>query len=237
MFDNLRADILEAGKLNMDPGWFNQRVRILFHPGTIAVANYRFRHWTLGVRIPVVRQLLQVFALFVAYWVQLLTGVDIDPRAEIGPGLVIHTPYGVLVGAVKVGANCTVQHGVAITNGAGRVGENVYFGPGAKVIGRANIGNNVVVVANSLVLTDVPDNSTVVGVPARIRLPRGTDDGGRSITRVLKEREQARSGRIPGDGQTAAHRQHATDGQTPGAGQTPGDGRTSRDGQTVGGGG
>jgi len=64
----------------------------------------------------------------------------------------------------------------------------VYFGPGAKVIGHARIGNNVVVVANSLVMTDVPDNTTVIGVPARIRLPRGRDDGGRSITRVISQR-------------------------------------------------
>jgi serine O-acetyltransferase len=192
MFDNLRADIREARKLNVDPGWWSQHVRILFHPGTLAVANYRFRHWSLGVRVPVVGLLLRVVAHLVGYCVQLLTGVDIDPRAEIGPGLVVHTPYGVLVGAVQVGANCIIQHGVAITNGAGRVGDNVYFGPGAKVIGRANIGNNVVVVANSLVLTDVPDDTTVLGVPARIRLPRGTDDGGRSITRVLKERQAVR---------------------------------------------
>jgi serine acetyltransferase len=58
---------------------------------------------------------------------------------------------------------------VAITNGVRSVGNNVYFGPGAKVIGRATVGNNVRVVANSVVMTDVPDNLTVVGVPARIR--------------------------------------------------------------------
>jgi serine O-acetyltransferase len=85
--------------------------------------------------------------------------------------------------------NCVIQHGVAITNGAGRIGDNVYFGPGAKVIGRANVGNNAVVVANSLVMSDVPDNTTVVGVPARIRLPRGSDDRGRSITRFMRERQ------------------------------------------------
>ena len=49
------------------------------------------------------------------------------------------------------------------------MGDDVYFGPGAKVIGRAAIGNNVRVVANSVVMTDVADNLTVVGVPARIR--------------------------------------------------------------------
>jgi len=74
------------------------------------------------------------------------------------------------------------------------------------VIGHARIGNNVVVVANSLVMTNVPDNTTVIGVPARIRLPRGRDDGGRSITRVITERmapnaeKSSQAGSIPTNG-------------------------------------
>ena len=63
--------------------------------------------------------------------------------------------------------------GVLITGGAKGVGDNVYFGPGAKVIGDTRIGNNVVVAANSLVITDVPDNCTVIGVPARITVGVG----------------------------------------------------------------
>jgi serine O-acetyltransferase len=98
-----------------------------------------------------------------------VTGVEISPRAEIGPGLVVHTTHGVFIAETRIGRNCVVQHGVAITNGVRSVGDNVYFGPGAKVIGRAAVGNNVRVVANSVVMTDVPDNLTVVGVPARIR--------------------------------------------------------------------
>jgi len=201
MFDNLRADIREARKVNVDLDWWGQHVKILFHPGTLAVTTHRYRHWTLGLRVPLLGPLFRVIGMFVGYWIQLATGVDIDPRADLGPGFVIHTPYGAMVGAVKMGANCIVQHGVAVTNGAGRIGDNVYFGPGAKVIGRANIGNNVVVVANSLVLTDVQSNTTVMGVPARIRLPRGTDDGGRSITRVLKERQPNPVG-APADGRS-----------------------------------
>jgi serine O-acetyltransferase len=183
MFDFVRADIREARRLNVDRDWASQHVKVFLQPGTAAVLNYRYRRWALGVRVPVLGQLLRAWGLFFGYGVQLATGVDISPDAEIGPGLVCHTAHGVLVGAVRIGANCVVQHGVALTHGSGRIGDNVYFGPGAKVIGFANIGNNVVVVANSLVMTDVPDNTTVMGVPARIRLPRGTDAGGRSITR------------------------------------------------------
>jgi serine O-acetyltransferase len=117
--------------------------------------------------------------------VEIVTGIVISPGADIGPGFVVHTPFGVFVGPTKIGANCVVQHGVVISYGVRSVGDNVFFGPGAKVIGNAKIGNNVVVVANSVVITDVPDNLTVAGVPVRIRLPRGS---------TLKFREGAERG-------------------------------------------
>jgi len=74
---------------------------------------------------------------------------------------------------VKIGANCTFSSGVLIGSGCRSVGDNVYFGAGCKIVGDAKIGNNVVIVANSVVLTDVPDNTTIMGVPARIKLPGG----------------------------------------------------------------
>lgn len=104
---------------------------------------------------------------------RLLTGVIIDPHAEIGPGLLVHSPYAVLVGGTRIGANCTVQSGVLISAGSRGIGDNVYFGAGSKLLADTKIGNNVVIVANSLVLTDVADNTTIVGVPARIRLRGG----------------------------------------------------------------
>jgi hypothetical protein len=87
--------------------------------------------------------------------------------------MVIHTPYGVFIPPVKIGANCTFTTGTLIASGCKSVGDNVYFGAGCKIIGDVTIGNNVVVVANSVVLTDVPDNITIMGVPARIKLPGG----------------------------------------------------------------
>lgn len=194
MFDTLRADIGEARKINVGSSWTEQHIKVWLQPGMAAVVCYRYRNWVLGVHIPGVRQILSALGLVWGYWTAALTGVDISPLAEIGPGFVVHTAHGVLVGQVTMGSNCIVQSGVALTYGTGRVGNNVYFGPGAKVIGHARIGNNVVVVANSLVMTDVPDNTTVIGVPARIRLPRGRDDGGRSITRVVTQRVSSASG-------------------------------------------
>ena len=170
MLDNVRADLEHARIINgLSPGWFNRWVKTPLHPGTVAVMNYRFAARVLRLRTPVLRQLGLLSAMVLRRVVQIVTGVEISARAEIGPGLVVHTTHGVFIAETRIGRNCVVQHGVAITHGVRSIGDNVYFGPGAKVIGRAAIGNNVRVVANSVVMTDVSDDLTVVGVPARIR--------------------------------------------------------------------
>jgi serine O-acetyltransferase len=170
MFDNVRADLEQARVINgLPPGWLNLWVKTPLHPGAVAVMTYRLSSWVRRCHVPVVRQVLLTVTVILRRIVELVTGVEISTRAEIGPGLVVHTTHGVFIAETRIGRNCVVQHGVAITHGVRSVGDNVYFGPGAKVIGRAAVGNNVRVVANSVVMTDVPDNLTVVGVPARIR--------------------------------------------------------------------
>jgi serine O-acetyltransferase len=173
MFENLKADLnMALGDGATEPTW-GRKVKGLFRLSMWPVLSYRFSHWTLKIRIPVLRQGLRLLAALLERWSELFTGVHIAEDAEIGPGLVVHTLYGINIGATRIGANCTVQMGVLIAAGSRGIGDNVYFGAGAKVIGDTRIGNNVVVVANSLVLTDVADNTTIVGVPARIRLPGG----------------------------------------------------------------
>ena len=170
MFDNVRADLEHAREVNgLSPGAFSLWVKTPLHLGSIAVLTYRLSAWARRVRVPVLRQAILVFATIERRFVELITGVQISPRAEIGPGLVVHTTHGVFISETRIGRNCVVQHGVAITHGVRSIGNDVYFGPGAKVIGRAAIGNNVRVVANSVVMTDVADNLTVIGVPARIK--------------------------------------------------------------------
>ena len=170
MLDNVRADLEHARVINgLPPGWFSRCVKTPLQPGAVAVLDYRFGFWARRVKVPVLRQLLILVAMILHKVIEVVTGVEISARAEIGPGLVVHTTHGVFIAETRIGRNCVVQHGVAITHGVRSVGDNVYFGPGAKVIGRAAIGNNVRVVANSVVMTDVADNLTVVGVPARIR--------------------------------------------------------------------
>jgi serine O-acetyltransferase len=170
MFDNLRADFqANLGHRKLERGWW----RVLLRLETPAIICYRYSHWVVNLRIPVVRQLLLIPALIFQRLTQIFLGIFISPDAEIGPGLVIHTPYAINVAPVKIGANCTLQSGVLIGSGVRSIGDNVYFGAGCKIIGDGKIGNNVVIVANSVVLTDVPDDTTIMGVPARIKLRGG----------------------------------------------------------------
>ncbi|MBZ5597236.1 MAG: serine acetyltransferase [Acidobacteriia bacterium] len=181
MLDNLRGDFAKNRadrKFTLESGGWSRSVwlsnlRILAAMNTWTIITYRFAHWVVKLRIPVVKQLLMIVAVVLERWVRLWTGIIIDRDAEIGPGLVVHTPYAVFVGATRIGANCTVCSGVVISAGSRGIGDNVFFGPGAKLLGTAKVGNNVVIMANSLVLTDVPDDTTIVGVPARIRLRGG----------------------------------------------------------------
>ena len=138
MFDNVRADLEHARAVNgQPPGWLNLWVKTPLHPGVVAVLSYRLAAAVWRVRIPILRQLLLLLAVIMQRVVYIVTGVEISPRAEIGPGLVVHSTHGVFIAETRIGRNCVVQHGVAITHGVRSVGDNVYFGPGAKVIGRA----------------------------------------------------------------------------------------------------
>ena len=181
MFENLRADFARnrsdiARTLEVEGikgSAFLENIRVLMSLNIWANISYRFSHWVSKLHVPIVRPFLMVLAIVLQRWTGLWTGVCIHRLAEIGPGLVIHTPYEICIGPTRIGANLTVGTGVLIAGGSKGIGDNVYFGPGAKLIGNASIGNNVVVGANSLVLTDVPDDMTVIGVPARIRLRGG----------------------------------------------------------------
>ncbi len=172
MFENVRADIAMASEQNVGTNGFDRRVRVLFQPGTIAVLSYRFCHWMRSFRLPVLRHLAWIPVLFVRGVSQILTGVHISSKANIGPGFVIHTVYGIFIPPTTIGKNCSVQTGVVLGYGVRGIGNDVLIGAGAKVIGPVNVGNNVLIAPNSLVITNVPDDSTVAGVPARISLGR-----------------------------------------------------------------
>lgn len=106
------------------------------------------------------------------------TGIEIHPGATIGDNLFIDHGTGVVIGETAViGNNVTMFHGVTL-GGSGMpttekkrhptIGNNVFIGCGAKILGNVTVGNNVKVGANSVILKDVPSNVTVVGAPGRI---------------------------------------------------------------------
>ena len=104
------------------------------------------------------------------------TGIEIHPGAVIGKNLFIDHGAGVVIGETAIiGDNVTLFHGVTL-GGTGKqkgkrhptIGNNVFIGCGAKILGNITVGNNVKIGANAVVLRDIPDNSTAVGIPAKI---------------------------------------------------------------------
>lgn len=104
------------------------------------------------------------------------TGIEIHPGATIGKNLFIDHGMGVVIGETCIiGDNVTLFHGVTL-GGTGKekgkrhptIGNNVFIGSGAKILGNITIGNNVKIGANSVVLESIPDNVTVVGIPGKI---------------------------------------------------------------------
>ena len=104
------------------------------------------------------------------------TGIEIHPGATISPGLFIDHGIGVVIGETSiVGKNVVIYHGVTLggiknikTKRHPTIKDNVIIGTGAKVLGNITIGNNVKIGANCVVLKDIEDNKTVVGVPGKI---------------------------------------------------------------------
>lgn len=103
-------------------------------------------------------------------------GIDIPVGTHIGPGFYVGHFGGIVINErTVIGRNCNVSHGVTIgqanrgtREGYAVIGDDTYFGPGAKVVGAVHIGSNVAVGANCVVTKDVPDDAVVVGVPGKV---------------------------------------------------------------------
>jgi serine O-acetyltransferase len=111
-------------------------------------------------------------------------GISIPWRTKIGPGFYIgHFGQIVVHDRAVIGANCNISQGVTIGQanrgphkGYAFIGDNVYIGPGAKIVGSVRVGSNAAIGANCVVTKDVPDNAVVVGVPGRIISYEGSRD-------------------------------------------------------------
>ena len=167
MFRQLREDI--AIVKEKDPAARSSLEILLTYSGLKAVRSYRRAHWFYQHKWFTIARIISQRARHT-------TGIEIHPGAQIGKGLFIDHGMGVVIGETTViGDNCLLYQGVTL-GGTGKdkgkrhptLGDNVMVGAGAKVLGPINIGNNVKVAANAVVLKDIPDNCTAVGVPARI---------------------------------------------------------------------
>ena len=120
-------------------------------------------------------------ARVILYRCSIKYGIDIRFETKIDKGFYIGHYGGIVVndGAI-IGKNCNISHGVTIGRtsrgniGVPIIGDNVYIGPGAKIIGKIKIGNDVAIGANSVVTKDIPDHAVVVGIPARVISMKGS---------------------------------------------------------------
>jgi len=155
--------------MERDPAIINERDAKRFHTGLIAVSYYRLshRHWING-------KLMKARRL--NHKAHRLTGCDIHPGATIGSGFFIDHATGVVIGETAIiGDDVTIYQGVTlggVSFDKGKrhptVGDRVVFGANATVLGDITIGNDVRIGAGSVVVKDVPPNSTVVGVPGKV---------------------------------------------------------------------
>lgn len=158
---------------------------IFVYPATWAIIVYRFGNWVVTrCKIPFIKQFLFIVYFILKRLSEILTGIEISHDAKIGKGLFIGHLSGVVIGhGSKIGNYPSFHQGITI-GGAGRgenhgsptIGERVYFGSGAKIIGKINVGNNVMIGANAVVVKDIPENAVVVGVPAKTINYNGSED-------------------------------------------------------------
>lgn len=148
---------------------------ILCYPGFHAIIMHRIAHWFYSKRF-------FLLARFISQLNRFFTQIEIHPGAKIGEGFFIDHGAGVVIGeTAEIGDNVTLYQGVTL-GGTGKekgkrhptIGHNVVISAGAKVLGSFKVGDNVKIGAGSVVLKEVPPDSTVVGVPGRVVKREGT---------------------------------------------------------------
>lgn len=137
---------------------------------------YRFGRWRYGIRWRWLRMPFSFLYKLLFVFVQILTGIELPCEVQIGRRFRIeHFGEIIISGDVVLGDDVVVRNGVTIglrntgVRGSPVIGDRVDIGAGAKILGNIKIGNDVAIGANAVVLTDVPDNSIAVGVPAVIK--------------------------------------------------------------------
>jgi serine O-acetyltransferase len=177
----LRLDIAAAHQRDPAARGVSSAEVLIAWPGVQAVLAHRVAHALHDANVPIAPRAI-------AYLSRLATGIEIHPAANIGDGLFIDHGMGVVIGeTADIGDDVTLYQGVTL-GGTGfatgkrhpTVGDNVTIGSGAKLLGPIEVGHGAKVGANSVVITDVPANSTVVGNPGHVvrvdgKRPEGPD--------------------------------------------------------------
>ena len=163
MLDNLREDTRRLRMIKTKEFPWYVIESLLFETGYQAVVLYRIAHWFKSRRVPVLGPLF-------ASLNQFYTGVDISPGAVIGPGLLISHGTGLVVGGyARIGRDAILLHGVTIGSPSpGKIermpviGDRVFIGAGAKLIGEITVGDDVFIGVDAIVTRDIPSGSRVL---------------------------------------------------------------------------
>ena len=167
--DAMREDIKAARE--HDPAARSNVEVLLTYAGVHAVWGYRVAH-AMWEASPV----LKTPARLLSQGVRTLTGVEIHPGAQIGRRFFIDHGMGVVIGeTTEIGDDCMLYHGVTLGGSSlaaekrhPTLGDGVVVGAGAKVLGAVTLGDNAHIGANAVVVKDVPDDSTAIGIPAKV---------------------------------------------------------------------
>ena len=181
MFQSCRQDFRRCGS-----SFFSRLKEVATNPGMWGVFQYRFQRW-VRVSFPrPIRWLLAPLMIPSQVFMQVLTHVQIPSAVSVGPGLYLpHTGTIVVGSGASIGFNCTIAHNVTLGHAGGRnksasgsplIGDRVYIGPGAILIGGIKVGNDALIGAGAVVVKSIPDRSIVVGNPARILSDCGSFD-------------------------------------------------------------
>ena len=162
------SDFLQS-IIDRDPAAKSKLSLILTYPGVKAVFFHQIAHFFCLAKFDLIARIISQTSRF-------LTGIEIHPKAKIGKNLFIDHGMGVVIGETsEIGKNVTIYQGVTlggVSANAGKrhptIGDNVIVGAGSKILGPLNIGSNTKIGANSVVIDDIPENSTVVGVPGKV---------------------------------------------------------------------
>ena len=152
-----------------DPAARSKLEVLLLYPGVHATMYHQAAHFCYCHN-------LKFLARTISQWSRFWTGIEIHPGAKIGRRLVIDHGMGIVIGeTAEIGDDCLLYHGVTL-GGTGKdqgkrhptIGNNVLVSTGAKVLGPFKVGDGARIAANAVVLKEIPENATAVGVPARV---------------------------------------------------------------------